>query len=86
MALYETTLDTNPQWTADPNWAFGQPAGRGGAYGGPDPNSGHTGLNVYGYNLNGDYERGLTEKNLTMPPINCTGYYGVQLSFWHGSA
>ena len=54
--LYEQTLDTNPGWPTQGEWAFGHPTGLGGlSYGRPDPNNGHTGANVYGVNLSGDY-------------------------------
>jgi hypothetical protein len=54
--LYEWTLDSNPGWPTQGQWAFGRPTGQGGTYyGRPDPTSGYTGLNVYGVNLNGDY-------------------------------
>jgi lysyl endopeptidase len=54
--LYEWPLNTNPGWTTQGEWAFGQPTGQGGRwYGRPDPTSGYTGSNVYGVNLNGDY-------------------------------
>jgi hypothetical protein len=80
--IYQHSFDTNPGWNAQTLWAFGQPTGGGGEYGGPDPTSGHTGVNVYGYNLNGDYENNLTEKHLTSTAIDCTGKTGVRLSFW----
>jgi len=80
--IYQNSFNSNPGWTAQPLWAFGQPTGQGGQYGGPDPTSGHTGSYVYGYNLNGDYENNLPEKHLTSTPINCSGKYGVHLHFW----
>jgi hypothetical protein len=80
--IYQNDFDTNPGWTVQTLWAFGQPTGGGGEYGGPDPTSGHTGLNVYGYNLAGDYENNLPEKHLTSTAIDCTGKYGVRLNFW----
>jgi hypothetical protein len=82
-AFYEDWLDTDPGWTISGGlWAFGQPTGGGGQYGGPDPTSGYTGPNVYGYNLDGDYENNMPERHLTTPPIDCTGRTGVRLSFW----
>ncbi|MHC4610576.1 MAG: Ig-like domain-containing protein, partial [Planctomycetota bacterium] len=53
--VYYFALDSDPGWSTEGDWAFGQPAGAGGANGGPDPTSGHTGNNEYGYNLAGDY-------------------------------
>jgi len=81
--FYEQLLDTNPGWTISGGlWAYGQPTGGGGQYGGPDPTSGYSGTNVYGYNLSGDYENSLPERHLTTSAINCTGRTGVRLSFW----
>ncbi|RLE16911.1 MAG: hypothetical protein DRJ50_14630, partial [Actinobacteria bacterium] len=52
----EWSLDSNPGWTMEGLWAFGQPAGLGGdQYGYPDPSSGATGDKVFGVNLEGDY-------------------------------
>jgi hypothetical protein len=80
--FYENTMDTNPGWTVQGLWAFGRPTGGGGEYGGPDPTSGHTGTNVYGYNLSGDYENNLPERHLTSTAIDCTGMSHVHLKFW----
>ncbi len=80
---YEWTLDSDPGWTAEWQWAFGQPTGGGGdEHGGPDPTSGYTGSDAYGYNLNGDYEKNLPEKHLTSNAIDCSGLFGVHLKFW----
>jgi C1A family cysteine protease len=53
--LFNFTLDSDPGWSTQGEWAFGQPTGQGGSHGYPDPTSGATGQNVYGVNLNGDY-------------------------------
>lgn len=84
--IYEWTFDNNPGWTTEGQWAFGQPTGNGGAYGGPDPSSGYTGNNVYGYNLNGDYTNNMPEYDLTTDAIDCSGLFNVQLMFrrWLG--
>jgi hypothetical protein len=84
--VYEWTLDTDPGWTTTGLWAWGQPTGGGGQYGGPDPTGGYTGANVYGYNLNGDYENNLPERHLTSTAIDCSGLSGVTLKFqrWLG--
>ena len=76
------TLDTDPGWTTESQWAFGQPTGGGGQYGSPDPTSGHTGANVYGFNLDGDYPNNLPPVALTTTAIDCSGLWGVQLRFW----
>ncbi|MBU0717048.1 MAG: hypothetical protein KJ749_02270 [Planctomycetes bacterium] len=79
---YQWVFDADPQWTTEADWAFGEPTGGGGANGYPDPTSGHTGTDVYGYNLNGDYPDGLSEKHLTSASIDCQGLYGVHVRFW----
>lgn len=69
---------TNPGWTTTPQWAFGKPNGIDG-----DPSSGHTGNNVYGYNLNGKYENNLGQANyVTSNAINCSSYKDVHVRFW----
>lgn len=81
-AFFEENMDANPGWTTEGQWAWGQPTGGGGEYGEPDPTSGYTGLNAYGYNLSGDYPNGLSETHLTTPAVDCTGRLGVHLEFW----
>ena len=84
--VYEWTLDTDPGWTTQGQWAFGHPTGSGGDGGGPDPTNGYTGSNVYGYNLYGDYTDNMPEYHLTTTPVDCTGLGNVQLKFqrWLG--
>ncbi|MFH1748733.1 MAG: M14 family zinc carboxypeptidase [Planctomycetota bacterium] len=86
VVLFQETMDSNPGWTLQTEWAFGQPTGGGGEYGGPDPTSGYTGDNVYGYNLYGDYANNLSERHLTTPAIDCSNATGVTLRFqrWLG--
>lgn len=80
--IFEENLDSDPGWTTDTMWNYGQPTGMGGSSGGPDPTAGHTNNFVYGYNLNGDYENNLPERHLTTTAIDCSGYDSVTLSFW----
>jgi len=75
-------LDTNPGWTLGSGWAFGVPTGGGGAYGENDPTSGHTGSNVLGYNLAGDYPNNMAESHLTTTPLDCSAMQGTVLKFW----
>ncbi|MEW6199966.1 MAG: M14 family zinc carboxypeptidase [Planctomycetota bacterium] len=83
VTVLAANMDTNPGWTiSGGQWAWGRPTGSGGAYGGPDPTSGFTGLNVYGYNLSGDYTNNMPEYHLTTPAFNCTGLQQVKLGFW----
>jgi len=79
---YQWTLDTDPGWTTEDEWAWGQPTGGGGEYGPSDPTGGHTGSNVYGYNLSGDYPNWLPERHLTTGAIDCSDLSAVRLKFW----
>jgi hypothetical protein len=76
------TFEAEPGWSTEGQWAFGQPTGGGGQYGGPDPTSGYSGPYVYGYNLEGDYENNLPERHLTSDAIDCTYLTRVSLRFW----
>jgi agmatine/peptidylarginine deiminase len=78
--IYSFPLDSNPGWTVQSSWAFGHPTGAGSHN--HDPSNGHTGTNVYGYNLSGDYANNLSVKYLTTTAINCTDVTDVQLRFW----
>jgi hypothetical protein len=80
--IYSFPMDTNPGWTVQGSWAFGHPTGGGGAYGEPDPANGHTGTNVYGYNLAGDYTNGMSETHLTSTALDCSNLSDVTLKFW----
>jgi hypothetical protein len=81
--VYSFPLDTDPGWTVEGDWAFGVPAGQGGQSGGPDPSSGYTGDNVFGYNLEGDYPNGMSRTQwLTTTALDFTGYQGVRLNFY----
>ncbi len=46
--FYSASMDTDPGWTYQGQWAWGHPTGSGG-----DPAAGHTGIDVIGYNLSG---------------------------------
>ena len=78
--VYRFPLDTDPGWSTEGDWAFGQPTG-GGTHN-YDPTSGHTGDNVYGYNLAGDYARLMPVYALTTTPIDCSNLTEVELRFW----
>ncbi len=97
--FYSEPLDSDPGWTAESDWAFGPPTGEGGCHtppngcppdggpgvwGYPDPDSGYTGDNVYGYNLDGNYPAFMaqTEYLITRPPIDCRGYRSIKLSYY----
>ncbi len=80
--LYSWDFSTDPGWTTEGKWEFGIPQGGGGQQGYPDPSSGHTGTNVYGYNLSGDYPNNLPETHLTTEPLSFEGMYDSHLVFW----
>ena len=81
--LYNFPMDTSPGWTTSGLWAFGRPTGSGGSHGSPDPTGGHTGTNVYGYNLSGDYENSLGATQwLTTTALNLASASNVKLAFW----
>ncbi len=81
--VYFFSLDTNPGWTMQGEWAFGHPAGQGGvSHGKPDPFNGVTGANVFGVNLDGDYSTiPATPNYLTVGPLNFSSYTNVVLHF-----
>ena len=83
---HSETLDVDPGWTTEGQWAMGPPTGQGGDHGSPDPTAGFSGTSVYGYNLNGDYPNDLPETHLTSTAFDCQGLYGIRLSFqrWLG--
>jgi hypothetical protein len=76
-------LDVDPGWTTEGSWAFGVPSGQGATqdFGAPDPTSGFTGSNVYGYALGGDYANNLAEKHLTTHAIDCSELSSTRLRF-----
>jgi hypothetical protein len=84
--FYNFTMDTNPGWTVQGEWAFGQPAGGGGDRNpNPDPTAGVTGTNVYGVNLSisGNYSTTVGGPYyLTAGPFDCQYYVHIRLRFW----
>ena len=82
--VYSFPLDSDPGWSMTGEWAFGQPTG-GGTHD-LDPTSGHTGDNVYGYNLAGDYGRSKPVYTLTTTALDCSNLTDVELRFqrWLG--
>ncbi len=74
-------MDSDPGWTLEGQWQYGKPTG-GGTHS-KDPTSGHTGTNVLGYNLAGDYPNNLgATYYATSPTVNCTGRQHVRLRFY----
>ncbi len=81
-AIYHARMDTNPDWTLDAGWDWGIPAYRGVGKNN-DPEVGHTGENVMGYALWGDYRSNVAEtRYATTRAINCQGFKNIRLSFW----
>jgi hypothetical protein len=78
--VYSYALDSDPGWSTEGQWAFGQPTGGGSHYG--DPTSAHTGDNVYGYNLSGDYSNNMPVYYLTTTAIDCHDVLATELRFW----
>ncbi|HKW30348.1 MAG TPA: C10 family peptidase, partial [Verrucomicrobiae bacterium] len=81
--FYSFSLDTDPGWTRQGQWAFGHPTGQGGANNGyPDPVNGATGANVFGVDLAGDYSTAAGGPYyLTAGPLNFTVCTNVILQF-----
>jgi subtilisin-like proprotein convertase family protein len=82
--MYSFPLSTDPGWTTTGGWAYGTPTGEGSR--GQDPTSGHTGVNLYGYSLTGDYADDMAAESLTSTAIDCSDAVQVRLNFqrWLG--
>ncbi|RMF71486.1 MAG: hypothetical protein D6744_17900 [Planctomycetota bacterium] len=78
--LYDFPMDSDPGWTTEGQWAFGQPLG-GGSHN-FDPTAGVTGANVYGYNLAGDYANLIPAYYLTTTAIDLSDARQTELRFW----
>ena len=77
VVFLEANMDTDPGWTYEGQWAWGQPTGSSG-----DPASGYTGDNVVGYNLAGEYASNLPATYVTSQEFDCSGASDVYLSYW----
>lgn len=86
--ILDESLDANPGWAGQGQWAFGAPKGAlGGSHGKPNPAAAFTGTNIYGYNLDGGYVNSMTSAYyLTTAPMDCRAYWYVALNFqrWLG--
>ena len=87
--VYEWNLDSNPGWATQGDWEFGVPTGSGGygsgsdCFGSPDPTSGFTGSNVYGFDFSGNYSNDISNPEyLTTTPIDCSDLDHVYLRFY----
>jgi hypothetical protein len=90
MTIFDDDFESDQGWTVSGGlWERGVPTGQGGEelnYPVPDPTEGCNGPNVFGYNLNGDYENNLPARYITSPVIDCKDYDNVYLRFcrWLG--
>ena len=76
------TLDSDPLWSRNGQWAFGTPTGAVASDGSEDPTSGFTGVNVFGINLAGGYATtGTTPEYVTAGPVNLSGMTDNRVSF-----
>ncbi len=83
VTVFSDDFEADLGWTVSGgDWARGAPAGAGGEYGNSDPSQAHSGTNIYGYNLNGDYASNLPEYHLTSPAIDCSDLTNVRLNYW----
>jgi len=81
--IFFDDFESDLGWTiSDGQWDRGLPTGGGGSNGSPDPSDGHSGSNVLGYNLNGDYTHNMPEYHTTSPAIDCSGKNNTELRFW----
>ncbi len=86
--IYSWPLDSDPGWTMESNWEFGDPGGGGGSERGyPDPTAGYTGEYVYGYALGagsaGDYTNNMpTAYWLTTTAIDCSQISDTYLRYY----
>jgi len=76
-------LDADPGWSREGEWQFGPPAGAGGTIAGnPDPSSAATGTNVFGVNLQGDFQNKVGGPYyLTAGPFDLSAVTGAELRF-----
>jgi PKD repeat protein len=91
--FYSNPVESAEGWDLRGMWGFGVPTGEGGTNylyygrGYPDPESGFTGTNVFGFNLNGNYPHDDLINDypatyyLTSEPLDCSDYADVQLLF-----
>ena len=75
--VFVDKLDVLSGWTFDSGWEFGVPR----YLTLNAPTNGFTGTNIIGYNLGGNYERGLSFKYATTPVIDCSSAASMTLRF-----
>ncbi len=77
IVMLDENMDTDPGWTYENLWEWGPASGISG-----NPPSGHTGTNIVGYNLNGNYQNNLPATYMTTTSFDCSNVSEVFLSFW----
>lgn len=80
--LVNWDLSYQPGFATEGDWEYGRPNGGGGFEGVPDPSGAHTGGNIYGYNLGGDYVNNMAAAHLVSAPIDCSANSDVLLTFY----
>src|SRR4030042_49910 len=68
--FFTEDLSTNPAWTTEGAWEYGQPTGVD-----DDPTAGNTGNYVYGYNIFGPYGKNMPQTHLT--PESLVGPFDI---------
>ncbi len=76
-AIHFASMDTNPGWTVQSQWAWGRPTYTASTA----PKSGFTGSNIVGFSLGGNYPNNLALAYATTPPIDCRNETALTLRF-----
>jgi len=87
--IWSDDFEENSDWFMSGEFEIGTPQGLGGEYGNPDPIEAYGGAKVLGVDIYGsggflgDYENNLGNREYTAisPPIDCSSFLNVQLSF-----
>lgn len=88
--FWKDNFDEGDNWETTGEFEIGEPQGKGGSTGHPDPDEAYDGDNILGTDLSGmgdnhgDCEPDLTDREYTAtsPSINCTGKTRVALKFY----
>ncbi len=75
--LLDENMDTDPGWTYENLWEWGEATGQGG-----NPPSGYTGTHIVGYNLSGNYQNNLPPTYMTTTSFDCSDANETYLTFW----
>jgi hypothetical protein len=78
LAYYIANMDTDPGWTLESQWQYGNPSYPANSNG---PPSAFTGSKIIAYNLSGNYLNNLSARYATTPAINTTGASSLTLRF-----